>query len=134
MLQSRTRATRKQTKKHADFGIPFLPPRALPPCKVIEKCGTTYSMLSTPEAAREVFYGNDWGVLAGLGEGKNLVDCATLRVNVSEKYPTGPPSHVHVDGWVWVNLTGENDVIFVSRKLHDTKIFLLSLVRMYRSL
>jgi len=45
--------------------------------EVVEACGVTYCMLSTPEASRAVFEGED-GVLAGVGEGKCVVDCATL--------------------------------------------------------
>lgn len=39
-------------------------------------------MLSTPEAAVDVFFDAEDGVLAGLSEGKQLVDCATLKVEV----------------------------------------------------
>ncbi|KAL7562214.1 hypothetical protein ACA910_013469 [Epithemia clementina (nom. ined.)] len=45
--------------------------------EVVESCGITYSMLSTPEVAESVFNGND-GVLAGVSAGKSIVDCATL--------------------------------------------------------
>lgn len=45
--------------------------------EVVESCGVTYSMLSTPEASKAVFEGAD-GVLAGVCEGKSIVDCATL--------------------------------------------------------
>jgi 3-hydroxyisobutyrate dehydrogenase-like beta-hydroxyacid dehydrogenase len=45
--------------------------------EVVEACGVTYSMLSTPEASRAVFEG-ETGVLAGVGAGKSIVDCATL--------------------------------------------------------
>lgn len=48
--------------------------------KLVEKCGVTYSMLSTPEAASDVFFDPQDGVLAGLSAGKSLVDCATLQV------------------------------------------------------
>mmetsp|Transcript_1607 Transcript_1607/g.2357 ORF Transcript_1607/g.2357 Transcript_1607/m.2357 type:complete len:371 (-) Transcript_1607:51-1163(-) len=44
---------------------------------VIEASGTTFSILSTPEASKSVFEGDD-GVLAGVSEGKCIVDCATL--------------------------------------------------------
>lgn len=44
---------------------------------VVAECGVTYTMLSTPEASKIVFEGND-GVLAGVGAGKSIVDCATL--------------------------------------------------------
>lgn len=47
------------------------------PKEVVERCSITFSMLSTPEASREVFYG-DGGVLAGVTDGKSIVDCATL--------------------------------------------------------
>eukprot|EP00636_Phaeomonas_parva_P001633 CAMPEP_0118872570 /NCGR_PEP_ID=MMETSP1163-20130328/14680_1 /TAXON_ID=124430 /ORGANISM="Phaeomonas parva, Strain CCMP2877" /LENGTH=304 /DNA_ID=CAMNT_0006807771 /DNA_START=170 /DNA_END=1084 /DNA_ORIENTATION=+ len=46
--------------------------------EVCESADVTFSMLSTPEAAAAVFDGPD-GVLAGLGRGKTLVDCATLE-------------------------------------------------------
>eukprot|EP00586_Coscinodiscus_wailesii_P011231 CAMPEP_0172499626 /NCGR_PEP_ID=MMETSP1066-20121228/128861_1 /TAXON_ID=671091 /ORGANISM="Coscinodiscus wailesii, Strain CCMP2513" /LENGTH=340 /DNA_ID=CAMNT_0013273463 /DNA_START=125 /DNA_END=1147 /DNA_ORIENTATION=+ len=45
--------------------------------EVVESCDIVFSMLSTPEAARAVFEGED-GVLAGVSEGKSIVDCATL--------------------------------------------------------
>jgi len=45
--------------------------------EVVEDCGVTYSVLSTPEASRAVFEAVD-GVLAGVSEGKTIVDCATL--------------------------------------------------------
>lgn len=45
--------------------------------EVVEACDIIYSMLSTPEASRAVFLGDD-GVLAGVSEGKSIVDCATL--------------------------------------------------------
>lgn len=45
--------------------------------EVVAECGITYSMLSTPEASKIVFEGDN-GVLAGVGEGKSIVDCATL--------------------------------------------------------
>lgn len=44
---------------------------------VVEACGVTYCMLSTPEASRAVFEGDN-GVLAGVSSGKSIVDCATL--------------------------------------------------------
>jgi len=44
---------------------------------VVESCGVTYSMLSTPDASRAVFDAAD-GVLAGVAEGRSIVDCATL--------------------------------------------------------
>lgn len=46
--------------------------------EVVESCGVTYCMLSTPEASREVFEDAENGVLAGVSEGKSIVDCATL--------------------------------------------------------
>ena len=45
--------------------------------EVVAESGVTYSMLSTPEASKMVFDGED-GVLAGVGKGKSIVDCATL--------------------------------------------------------
>ena len=45
------------------------------PKEVVEACGITYSMLSTPEVAKEVF---DADTVAGVGPGTSIVDCATL--------------------------------------------------------
>jgi 3-hydroxyisobutyrate dehydrogenase-like beta-hydroxyacid dehydrogenase len=39
-----------------------------------------FSMLSTPEASRAVFDGED-GTLAGVSPGKFIIDCATLAEN-----------------------------------------------------
>lgn len=47
------------------------------PKEVVESCGITYSMLSTPEASKAVFE-CETGVLAGVSSGKSIVDCATL--------------------------------------------------------
>jgi 3-hydroxyisobutyrate dehydrogenase-like beta-hydroxyacid dehydrogenase len=45
--------------------------------EVVEACGVTYSMLSTPEASKIVFE-SESGVLAGVSAGKSIIDCATL--------------------------------------------------------
>ncbi|KAL7532728.1 hypothetical protein ACHAXR_004806 [Thalassiosira sp. AJA248-18] len=45
--------------------------------EVVESCGITFSMLSTPEASRAVFEGDN-GTLAGVSAGKYIIDCATL--------------------------------------------------------
>ncbi|GMH83215.1 hypothetical protein TrVE_jg3763 [Triparma verrucosa] len=45
--------------------------------EVVASCGVTYSMLSTPEAAAAVFNASE-GTLAGVSDGKAIVDCATL--------------------------------------------------------
>lgn len=47
------------------------------PKEVVESCGITFCMLSTPDASRDVFDGDD-GTLAGVSPGKSIVDCATL--------------------------------------------------------
>jgi len=46
--------------------------------EVVEACSVTYCMLSTPEASKAVFEAENVGVLAGVSEGKSIVDCATL--------------------------------------------------------
>jgi 3-hydroxyisobutyrate dehydrogenase-like beta-hydroxyacid dehydrogenase len=48
------------------------------PAQVVQACGVTYCMLSTPEVSHEVFYQAETGVLAGVSSGKSIVDCATL--------------------------------------------------------
>lgn len=45
--------------------------------EVVEACKITYSILSTPEVSKIVFEA-ETGVLAGVSEGKAIVDCATL--------------------------------------------------------
>jgi len=45
--------------------------------EVVERSDITFSILSTPEASRAVFEGEN-GTLAGVSDGKTLVDCATL--------------------------------------------------------
>mmetsp|Transcript_16115 Transcript_16115/g.38671 ORF Transcript_16115/g.38671 Transcript_16115/m.38671 type:complete len:317 (+) Transcript_16115:88-1038(+) len=45
--------------------------------EVVESCDIIFSMLSTPEASKAVFEG-DSGTLAGVSDGKFIVDCATL--------------------------------------------------------
>lgn len=45
--------------------------------EVVEKCDITFSMLSTPKASKAVFEDPN-GVLAGVSEGKAIIDCATL--------------------------------------------------------
>lgn len=45
--------------------------------EVVEKCGVTFCMLSTPEACKEVFEADD-GILAGVSGTSSIVDCATL--------------------------------------------------------
>lgn len=47
------------------------------PKEVVQACGVTYSMLSTPQVSKQVFDAPD-GVLAGVTQGKSIVDCATL--------------------------------------------------------
>ena len=47
------------------------------PAEVVKACDLVYVMLSTPEAVKAV-YEMDGGVLAGVGAGKCIVDCATL--------------------------------------------------------
>ena len=44
---------------------------------MVESCGVTFSILSTPEASRIVFEGEN-GTLAGTSAGKCIIDCATL--------------------------------------------------------
>ena len=45
--------------------------------EVVEASAVTYSMMSTPEVSKIVFEGEN-GVLAGVSEGKAIIDCATL--------------------------------------------------------
>eukprot|EP00606_Chrysophyceae_sp_TOSAG23-5_P000155 GSChrysophyteH2.ASY1.ANO1.543.1 assembled CDS len=46
--------------------------------EVVQKCSITYSMLSTIDASIAVFDKADTGLIAGITEGKTVIDCATL--------------------------------------------------------
>ncbi len=59
--------------KYADYNIVIKESAK----EVIEESSISYCMLSTPEASKAVFEADD-GVLAGVSEGKSVVDCATL--------------------------------------------------------
>jgi len=48
------------------------------PREVVEACGITYSMLTTPEVARKVHLAEETGTVAGISQGKMLVECSTL--------------------------------------------------------
>lgn len=48
------------------------------PAQAVSTSDLTFLMLSTPEACEAVYTADD-GVLAGVSDGKMLVDCATLR-------------------------------------------------------
>ena len=50
---------------------------AATPAEVVQRCGITYSMMSTMEASVAVFDCED-GVISGITAGKTLIDCATL--------------------------------------------------------
>jgi len=60
-------------EKYSDYNIEIKDTAA----EVVKACGITYCMLSTPEASKSVFEAEN-GVLAGVSEGKSIVDCATL--------------------------------------------------------
>ena len=60
--------------KFPDATITVVPSAAA----VVQACGVTYSMLSTPEASAAVFDAAETGTLAGVSAGKSIVDCATL--------------------------------------------------------
>jgi 3-hydroxyisobutyrate dehydrogenase-like beta-hydroxyacid dehydrogenase len=47
------------------------------PADVIKSCDITFTMLSTPEANRDVYNGPE-GILSAVSAGKKIVDCATL--------------------------------------------------------
>lgn len=53
--------------------------------EVVQRCELTYSMLSTIEASEAVFDKEGDGVIAGVSEGKVIVDCATLSPERMEK-------------------------------------------------
>jgi len=79
------RSLRKSEALLAEYPAPRVT-IASTPRQVLEEAGLmTFSMLSTPEAAHAVFEGPD-GVLAGVGPGTNLVDCATLEVKDMQSF------------------------------------------------
>lgn len=50
------------------------------PAGVVAAADITFSMLSTPEAVRAVFYDHDDPALAAAAPGKCIVDCSTLQI------------------------------------------------------
>lgn len=48
------------------------------PCEVVSNCSTTISMLSTPEAMRSVYSGDN-GVFAGVNKDASIVECGTFE-------------------------------------------------------
>ena len=62
---------------------------AASPKAVVEACARTYLMLPTPEVCHELYHQED-GVLAGVSDGKYIIDCATLRVEDMEVRASAP--------------------------------------------
>ena len=62
---------------------------AASPKAVVEACARTYLMLPTPEVCHELYHQAD-GVLAGVSNGKYVIDCATLRVEDMEVRAPAP--------------------------------------------
>lgn len=54
------------------------------PREVVERCGTTFMMLSTPEAVNSVLHGTN-GALEGCSNGKAIIDCSTLTVGDAQR-------------------------------------------------
>jgi len=48
------------------------------PREVVERSAVTYSMLTTPEVSREVFFSPNDGTIHGISPGKTLVECSTV--------------------------------------------------------
>uniref|UniRef100_A0A7S2XW24 6-phosphogluconate dehydrogenase NADP-binding domain-containing protein n=1 Tax=Fibrocapsa japonica TaxID=94617 RepID=A0A7S2XW24_9STRA len=67
----------RDTTKAESFAAEFGATVAKTPKEVVESCTLTYCMLSTLEADRAVFLGEE-GVISGVSDGKCIVDCATL--------------------------------------------------------
>lgn len=55
------------------------------PSDVVERCHVTYSMLSTPQVARDVHFGQSKGTMEAMTQGKVLVECSTLDVQTMEE-------------------------------------------------
>lgn len=51
------------------------------PAEVVSEADITFSMLSTPEAVRSVFYDHDSSALSSISPGKSLIDCSTLQIS-----------------------------------------------------
>lgn len=51
------------------------------PADVIANSQITFSMLSTPEAVRDVFFNGPGAAINGVSPGKGLVDCSTLQIS-----------------------------------------------------
>ena len=75
------RSVEKSEKLLSEYPVAGRVSIATSPKQVLEEVGEglTFSMLSTPAAAREVFHAPN-GILAGIKKGSKLIDCATLEV------------------------------------------------------
>jgi len=102
------------------------------PKQVLEEVGEglTFSMLSTPAAAREVFHAPD-GILAGIQKGSKLIDCATLEVKDMQAFDSAVKakggsfleapvsgSKVPAETGQLVFLTGGNEGVFEEARPH----------------
>lgn len=67
----------KSEKLRSEY--PELVAIASSPAEVVSQCSLTFSMLSTPEACKNVYSTKDTGILAGINENTKIVDCATLE-------------------------------------------------------
>lgn len=56
------------------------PVYATSPAEVVAHSDVTFSMLSTPEAVRAVFFEDRNAAIHGVSEGKSIVDCSTLQI------------------------------------------------------
>lgn len=56
------------------------PVYASSPAEVVANSDVTFSMLSTPEAVKSVFFEQDNAAIHGVSEGKSIVDCSTLQI------------------------------------------------------
>jgi len=70
------RSKEKAYRLEADFNSKVIIDNS--PRDVVEGSGITFMMLSTPDACKAVYEGEE-GVLAGVSPGKCIVDCATLE-------------------------------------------------------
>ncbi|KAL1529432.1 hypothetical protein AB1Y20_000380 [Prymnesium parvum] len=78
--------TRNETlaaRFQSEAAVPAAVEVASSPMAVVQACSRTYLMLPTPEACHELYH-TELGVLAGVAEGKAIIDCATLRVEDME--------------------------------------------------
>eukprot|EP00054_Salpingoeca_dolichothecata_P011209 m.62336 g.62336 ORF g.62336 m.62336 type:complete len:296 (-) comp19355_c0_seq5:64-951(-) len=85
IVWNRTKAKCEELQKEFPDGTVVI---ADTPKDVVATADVTYTMLSTPEVDKQVFYADKTGAIHGVSKSKSIIDCATLTVDAMQKLQT----------------------------------------------